>query len=355
MKRNYYIFSNTIIKRQCNTLVFETGDWKELDINEQEMLLSQGLKDKFDTKTNKKYIPINDIESLYIFGEVRFNSKFLNFLTKNNIPFHLFNYYGYYSGSFYPRDYLYSGKLLIKQVENCIDLNKRLYIAQEIIDSTCHNTLKNLKYYSDKNSNEINKKIKIIEKLRLKIKTSTTINELMAFEANIKKNYYDCWKFIIKPEINFKKRIKNPPDNMINTLISFGNMMCYSSCLTEIFHSQLNPTISYLHEPQDRRFSLSLDIAEIFKPIFVDRIIFKLLNNKILQEKDFTKELNFCLMNEKAKQKFVEEWDEKLKTTIFHKKLKKQVSYRRLIRLECYKLIKHLIEDEKYEGLKIYW
>lgn len=66
----------------------------------------------------------------------------------------------------------------------------------------------------------------------------------------------------------------HPPDNMINSLISFVNTLIYTKVLSEIYHTQLNPTISYLHEPGVRRFSLSLDIAEVFKPLIGDRLIF---------------------------------------------------------------------------------
>lgn len=47
--------------------------------------------------------------------------------------------------------------------------------------------------------------------------------------------------------------------------------------------------------------------------------------------------------------------DAKLQTVIKHKTLGKEVSYEYLIRLEIYKLIKYLLEDEEYEGFKIWW
>lgn len=87
----------------------------------------------------------------------------------------------------------------------------------------------------------------------------------------------------------------HPPDNMINSLISFVNTLIYTKVLSEIYHTQLNPTISYLHEPGVRRFSLSLDIAEVFKPLIGDRVIFSLLNRKQITEDSFTKELNFYI------------------------------------------------------------
>lgn len=69
----------------------------------------------------------------------------------------------------------------------------------------------------------------------------------------------------------------HPPDNMINSLISFVNSLIYAKTLSEVYHTQLNPTISYLHQPGARRFSLCLDLSEIFKPLIADRLIFHYL------------------------------------------------------------------------------
>lgn len=142
---------------------------------------------------------------------------------------------------------------------------------------------------------------------------------------------------------------------MINTLISFVNSLVYTRTLGEIYKTQLNPTISYLHEPGVRRFSLCLDLSEIFKPIIADRLIFSLLNKNQITEKDFTENLNYLHLDKKASNIIVHQFDEKMKTTIHHKTLDKDVSYQYLIRLEAYKLIKHLIGEKEYDGFKIWW
>ena len=177
----------------------------------------------------------------------------------------------------------------------------------------------------------------------------------MGIEGNIRSNYYFSWNLLIDQEIKFEKRQKHPPTNPINALISFGNSLVYTSVLSEIFMTQLNPLISFLHEPGERRFSLSLDVAEIFKPLLTDRIIFSLLNKNQLQEKHFSKELNKCYLSEEGRKIYLKEFDEKLKTTIQHRQLKKSVSYRHLIRLECYKIIKHLMGEKEYKPFTIWW
>ena len=84
-------------------------------------------------------------------------------------------------------------------------------------------------------------------------------------------------------------------------------------------------------------------------------MIFSLLNRKQITEDSFTKELNFLHLKKEASALIARELEERLKKTIMHKELGRQVSYQYLIRLEAYKLIKHLIGEKEYEGFKIWW
>lgn len=299
-------------------------------------------------------MPVANVEAIYAFGELDVNSKLLVFLSQNRISMHFFNYYGFCSGSYYPREYLISGFLLVGQVKHYLDGEKRLEIAKEIIRSVSHNILKNLAHYK-KHGKDVSRTMEVIERERAQIDATNDVQELMGIEGRIRDHYYQSFNTVLRGGFEFARRVRRPPDNMINCLISFGNSLLYTSTLSEIYHTQLNPTISYLHEPGERRFSLSLDISEIFKPIFVDRTIFKLVNNRMIGEKHFQDELNFCYLNEKGRRTFISEYDDKLRTTIKHPALKRKVSYQRLVRLECYKLIKHLIGGQKYEGFKAWW
>lgn len=329
MSRNYYILSSGRLRRQKNTIYFENVD-------------------------GRKAIPVNDIYTIYAYGELTINTKLLNFLTKKRIPMHFFNFYGFYSGTYFPREYLHSGFLLVKQVKHYMDEEKRLKIAREIVHSASYNILRNLAYYR-KHGKEVEEHIHEIERCSEEIDNVNRISELMSIEGRIRSQYYSSFNEIFREGFKLKKRVKRPPDTMVNCLISFGNSLLYATTLSEIYNTQLNPTISYLHEPGERRFSLSLDLSEIFKPVIVDRTIFNLINNRKIKPKHFLQELNYCYLKENGKKLFVSEYNEKLRTTVMHKELKRKVSYQRLIRLECYKLVKHLIGEKSFQGFKAWW
>jgi CRISPR-associated protein Cas1 len=180
----------------------------------------------------------------------------------------------------------------------------------------------------------------------------------MAVEGEMKQFYYDGFNAIIEnPEFAFQGRNRRPPKDAINALISFSNSIIYTMVLSEIYQTHLDPRIAYLHETNFRRFSLNLDVAEIFKPVIGDRTIFSLLNKNIITEKDFDKNLEGILLSDSGRKKFLQYLEERLKQTIKHHKLKKPVSYRRLMRLELYKLQKHIMEekDGQYRPFVMEW
>jgi len=328
--RDYYIFKSGRVSRKDNSIMFEYSE---------------------DGKDKHVPIPVNDIDALYLFGEVDLNTKLLNFFAQSNVMVHFFNYYGYYAGTFYPREFLNSGDVIVRQVASYSKKSARLELAKEFVKGAAYGTIQNLKRYKEQAQDELEK----VEAYFGEIDKQSTIPQLMGIEGNIKETYYAAFPKIISQDIEFTKRVKNPPDNMMNALISFVNSMIYTEVLREIYKTQLNPTISYLHEPGYRRFSLSLDIAEIFKPIYGDRVIFALLNNNELQQKHFDKDLNYAYLLDEGRKIVVKALDEKLNKTVMHKQLKQQVSYRRIIRLELYKLVKHVLGEEQYSSFKIWW
>ncbi|WP_329905110.1 type I-B CRISPR-associated endonuclease Cas1b [Porphyromonas pogonae] len=334
MKKSYYLFNPGRLSRKDNTLKFTP-------INEDGV---EGCP---------KYLPIEGVKNLFCFGALDANSAMYNFLGKNQIPVHFFDYYEHYTGSFMPKEYLLSGKVIVEQVRHYNSSRKRIAIAQKFVSGGACNMLRNLKYYAARDR-ELTEQIESIENYIGEIFLTSEVDQLMGIEGNIRMTYYSGFDKIINDFV-MNNRTKQPPNNEVNALISFLNMICYTTCLDQLYHTQLNPTISYLHEPGFRRYSLALDLSEIFKPILVDRIIFSILNKKQIQKNDFDNHLNGCILKPSGCKKVLTIWEERLNETIKHRALKRNISYRHLIRLECYKLVKHIMNIEEYKPFKAWW
>ena len=399
--KNYYVISNGRVKREANTLYIE------------------------NEAGQKKPVPIEDVESLYLYGEVDINTKLLVFLSQKKITLHVFNYFGFYAGSYYPREYLHSGYLLVHQVSHSTDTDKRLMLARELVRGAAHSLLRNIAYYEkrkggtgdereppgeigtetlgteetavlsgvptdpeteaavdavlsasmphsddgeteeadplapavvwDETPHPLGTLRDVIGGLSDLIEAQAEINQVRGIEGKMRERYYQAWRHILRDGWTFERRVRRPPDNEVNALISFGNSHLYTVCLSEIYRTQLTPTISYLHEPGARRFSLALDLSEIFKPLIVDRAIFRLINTGQLKDSHFDRSLDGCFLTDPGKKLFLNALEERLATTIKHRRLGRSVSYRHLIRLECYKLIRHLTGVETYHAFRAWW
>ncbi len=393
--KNYYVLSNGRVKREANTLYIE------------------------NEAGQKKPVPIEDVESLYLYGEVDLNTKLLNFLSQKKITLHVFNYFGFYAGSYYPREYLHSGYLLVQQVSHYADPGRRMTIARELVRGAAHSLLRNIAYYEkrkgggtgderepageiipeeavpssaiptdpdaeaavdaaagmalsaedeteeadllagsvvwDEAPHPLGTLRDVIGGLSDLIGAQAEVNALRGIEGKMRERYYQAWRHILSDGWTFERRVRRPPDNEVNALISFGNSHLYTVCLAEIYRTQLTPTISYLHEPGARRFSLALDLSEIFKPLIVDRAIFRLINTGQLKDSHFDRSLDGCFLTDPGKKLYLNALEERLATTIKHRRLGRSVSYRHLIRLECYKLIRHLTGVETYRAFRAWW
>lgn len=318
-----YITSMGTLSRKDNSLCFRKGD-------------------------KNIYIPIENTKEIYCLSEINMNSKLLDFLGQNHIVVHFFNYYEGYSGTFYPKEQYMSGKMVISQVKAFE--NHRMDIARSIVKGIGTNIYYVLEHYSKHGNKQVVEVMKYIKSShRQKVDEAETIEGLMQVEGEVWQKFYACFQSILPEVFVFNKRVKRPPDNPINAMISFGNSLLYAKTTSIIYQTHLDQRISFLHTPTERRFSLTLDISEAFKPIIVFKTIFELVNRKKIQvDKHFEKKVNYCLLNETGRDIFIKAFEERLEGVFEHSSLHRKTSYRNAIKLDCYKLIKYILEGKEF-------
>ncbi|QRF75586.1 CRISPR-associated endonuclease Cas1 [Thermoplasmatales archaeon] len=290
-------------------------------------------------ETENFEIPLEAVDTLMIFGNVTFTTPALSLLSEKNIPAILFSERGWYITSLIPENYLQSGIVLAKQVEHQVDYGKRMYIAKKIVIGAA----KNMRKVTARLGTE---KSPLMEK---QINSTNSIQELMGIEGNIHIRYLEILDTKLLGKFKINSRTRRPPGNYSNSMMSYLYSVLYGVVGAEIFGTHLSPSVSYLHELSERRSSLALDIAEIFRPIFCDRTILKLINLGIMGEGDFVND-GGVFMNERGKRKVLQEFDKKMQETTYVSSLNRKVSNRRLIRLELYKLERHILGDSEYKA-----
>jgi CRISPR-associated protein Cas1 len=323
-----YIFSMGELKRKDNSIAFK---------NEKGTV----------------YLPIEDTREIYCMNEVSLNTKFLDFISKAGITLHFFNYHGNYSGSYYPKEALISGDLTIKQSFAYIE--NRLVIAKAIVQGIADNIHELLYHYYRHEKKDLKPLLDWLKKdVREFLEKEVHIKQILFIEGQIWNRFYNSFEHFLPKDFILNKRVKRPPDNPINALISFGNTLLYTKTISAIYRTHLNQSISFLHSPREGRFSLSLDLCEVFKPIVVFKTIFETINNKKLQvSKHFDKSINYALLNEAGKKIFIESFENRINESFMHPKLKRKTTYKSAIRYDAYKLIKYIVEDKEFKPFSL--
>ncbi len=326
----YYVINNGILTQKDFTLLFE---------NEQKKMI----------------IPSNVTSTLNVYSSITFSSSFFKYISEKKIVINLFDNYGEKVGTFIPNNMNKEISLELEQLKCYMDDRKRLSYAKQFAMAAAHNLRENLKYYNKcKKSEIIEDKIKKIGELIKKENECDNVQSLMAYEGQIRINYYSCINEILpEKKFVFENRNKMPPRDPINSLISFGNTLLYNYVAKEIYKSRLCIKIGYLHTTNKRNETLNLDISELFRPIIVDRTIFSMINKGMINEIEYFDYYDDkVFLNEKGKKLFIKSLSNKLDTK--RKDKNEYYSYSDLISKEIKNLIKSFECNEQYKAYKYF-
>lgn len=185
------------------------------------------------------YIPIENTKEIYCLSEVSINTKLLDFLSQNHVVVHFFNYYEGYSGTFYPRTQYNSGRLILKQAEAY--QNTRIVIAKALVRGIGANMDEVLYHYYKHNKKEVKGTVDWLRHdFQKRVEESQTIPELMSAEGDAWMHFYGEFKHFLPEDFVMNKRVKRPPDNPINAMISFGNTLLYAKTISAIYRTHLD-------------------------------------------------------------------------------------------------------------------
>lgn len=289
--------------------------------------------------------PVEKIRHIVMLSESKMNSKLLCLCGSHGIRISVFDYYGYFKGAFEPIDQSPSGQVKLAQSKSILNNAEKMVIAREIVRGAGHNMRANLLYYRYRGLDSLDKPLKQMAGQMDKIAKTSACDELMGVEGNLHQIYYGGWK-LIDPRLNFGKRVRRPPNNPINCLISFLNQMTYTVVRHEIFKTHLDQSLSWLHSPSSGRASLSLDLAELFKPVFTDALIFKMTRKEMIRENWFDQKEGVCLLTETGRQHVAMQFSTRLEELLQGR------TYREWVYKEALNLERHVMGIYEYESFK---
>lgn len=315
MKRVFYLYKSGTLKRKDNSVVLEG-------------------KDSVD------YIPIEQLDMIICFSEITLNKRVLSLLNQYEIVILFYNYYGNYIGRFSPKEYK-DGRVLVNQVMMYENVNQRLFIAKSMLRGSVKNMLSLLKYYRKKGK-DLDDIIQHLESYLIEMESVKSVDQLLLVEAKSKQTYYKMFDIVLENEpFQFDKRTKNPPQNEVNAMLSYGYSLLYGVILAILDRSSLFPQISFVHSLSKNCDSLQFDLADVFKPVFIDRMVLRLIRKKQIKCIHFEyKEDNRCYLNKLGIKILIEEFNTMLQSTIQY--LNRSYSYRSILSKEIHKLSEYV-------------
>ncbi len=324
-----------------------------VDILSDGILRQKDFSAIFETETAKTLVPLETIGRINLFSSVVLDSRFLEKAANAGVCINFFSKDYSYIGRFVPSGRLKDQRLIFEQLETYNNEELRLLLAKEFDLASVHNLRLNIRYYNKQQEEDLYRRaLSSIDKLYAKMKICSDYTHLLMTEAQIRGTYYNCFdSFIKNKSFVFTTRSKQPPLNEVNAMISFGNVVLYNYIATEIYKSPLDIRVGFLHATNRRTESLNLDIAEIFRPLIVDRVIFSLINRNEINSACFVyHEAGGVYLNEEGKRIFLRAFYEKLASTLSIKN--RQYSYAELIIAEIQKLVRHFRKGEKYRAFR---
>lgn len=353
---------HVIVKKEQRAYKTVYRDWYTTGIQKMDHnyhLINEGILTKqdfnilFESENGKKYIPVETTDSLYIYSNVIMSGNFFDFMNQVGLNVSFINKYGEKIGSFVPNNSRRNIKTELKQLRMYDSEKERLDMARRLEIASVSNIRANLRYYQRrKNATELEAAVKDMTDIITKLNEARDINHMMMLEAQARQKYYGCFNSILEgKQFYFDKRTRRPPQDPLNAMISFGNTLLYQRIANEINRTSLGIRIGIVHAAGNRPESLNLDLADLFKPILVDRTIFTLVNRKMINVNDFVEvENNGIYLNNRAKKIFISEYENKLYQKVTFDGAERTYDY--LIKNEIQKLKKYIENGEKYKPYK---
>lgn len=254
---------------------------------------SAGSGEAEDDAAGSRLLPLGSMRQLNVFSSVVFAPQVLKAAFDNGVRINVFDRFGELLGRFEPASGFKDVRVPLNQL-TIYNRSKglRMYYARELLLAHLHHVILNLRYRKRRYHNEkCSQAAEALKELESSVKTAKTVDELLLLEAEMQKTYFGCFdEFLSNPWFRFEKRTRRPPKNEVNAMLSFGNTFLCNYIATAINKTSLDIRIAYLHSTTSRMESLNLDIADIFKPLIVDRTVFALINKRMISPLNFVRE-----------------------------------------------------------------
>lgn len=321
--RTYWLTEPCRIRREGNSLAIERADQTPVRI------------------------PITDVRDLVAFDHVDVNTSAVSLLSRHGIVVHLLDHYGNYAGAVTPAEDMVSATVLREQVRLTADAGTRVAVARQLVQAAAANVRWSI---------ESDLLDEPLARLEQQAEQATDSNHMMGVEGSFRRTAWEILDLALPAWLRLAGRSRRPPRNAGNAFISYANAVTYARMLTAIRCTPLSPAIGFLHADTDRRRNtLALDLAEVFKPLFAERLLRRAAAQRSLRQTDFETSVGSASLSVEGRKRVAATLREEFTTTVYHRSLRRKVSYDELLHLEALKIARLCLEGKPYKPFRPWW
>lgn len=163
---------------------------------------------------------------------------------------------------------------------------------------------------------------------------------LLGIEGQAAHLYFSQFPRILKSDgpaslFNFEKRRRRPPPDPVNALLSFAYALLAKDCFSAVATVGFDPYQGFFHAGRHGRPSLALDLMEEFRPIIADSVVVTLINNGLLEARDFLTWHQACQLTPAGRKKFFHAYEQRLAEVVTHPLFGYKMSYSRMLEVQA--------------------
>jgi len=295
--------------------------------------------------------PALTIGNIICFGQVAASPFLMGYCAEHGIGLVFYTEYGKFLARVQGRQI---GNVLLRRTqyrwaddpEKSISI-ARLFVAAKI--ANCRSVL--LRDQRNHGDDDLLSKVsQMLSSSSRRLETANTISEVMGIEGEAARNYFSVFNVLLHgSEFHFEGRIRRPPTDPVNALLSFVYSLITQECASALQGVGLDPFVGFLHQDRPGRVSLALDLIEEFRAPWADRFVLTLINRKQIKKSDFVTEASGAVrLTDVARKALLVAYQERKQVEIMHPYLKESVPFGLLPHCQALLLARHLRGDTEF-------
>ncbi|MBF0585471.1 CRISPR-associated endonuclease Cas1 [Prosthecochloris sp. N3] len=256
------------------------------------------------------------IDQIIVFGNISLTTPVMQFCLRKEIPITFLSQHGKFFGRL---EATTADHTEIHRVQFLRSLDEpfALDIARSIVTAKIHNSrimIQRRKALVHDRNGQTGKKIRdhleLMSSLEKNAKRCKELPALRGLEGKAAALYFELYGLLFKKNLPFYsetfKRVKRPPKDPVNSLLSFGYTLIHSNIYSMVRSKGLSPYMGYLHAEDKGNPALVNDLIEEFRTV-IDSMVLYTLNRGLLTLDDFYyhKDKTGCFLTNEARKKYL--------------------------------------------------